>query len=223
MPNDCNNTLVIKGDAKEIKRFVEAVTVPAGEGDTHAFKRYAILQRLYPCPQELSETKSGWFANNEDGTKCDEQIALEAQQEQNISKYGHKDWYDWCTSCWGTKWGDYETDLDYEEGSNYVTAYFQSAWSPPTEAFVVIAQMFPTLTFILSYQETGCGFVGAVGYLNDFHYESFSEDISIPEIGDGEDSFEYWDIVDDAYNSAQEDCVLEVKEILRFHALSLMN
>lgn len=49
------------------------------------------------------------------------------QKASNLKRHGSEDWYDWCISNWGTKWGCYETS--YEDG-----AYtFQTAWSPPNE------------------------------------------------------------------------------------------
>lgn len=205
MPNWCSNDLYIKGDEAEIKRFMNEITLPKNE--EVPFNRYSILDKLHPCPIELAETTKGWFANNEDGTKSDKQIALENQHEKNLVKYGYATWYDWCLENWGTKWSDSETDVLYAD-SNFIEIYFQSAWSPPIEAFKYISTLFPTLTFVLGYQEQGFGFVGACAYHNGNSFESYSEEISIPEVS--EDTDEYWEIVNDAYNDEQHKCHEEV-------------
>ena len=212
MPNWCSNNLYIKGDEAEIKRFVDEVTLP--KNPEVPFTEYSIIHKLYPCPTELAETVKGFYANNEDGTKSEKQIAMELQQEKNLVKYGYETWWDWCVEKWGTKWGDHDTDVLYAD-SNFLEIYFQSAWSPPTEAFKYISTLFPTLTFVLGYQEQGCGFVGACAYRNGNSFESYSEDITIPETTQDEDSPDYWDIVTEAYNDEQHKCHTEVLEWLQ--------
>jgi len=68
--------------------------------------------------------------------------------------YGKWD-YDWCVKNWGTKWDACEVNDDGH--GNY---YFDTAWSPPTEAVLGMSKCYPTLEFHLAYEECGCDFSG---------------------------------------------------------------
>jgi hypothetical protein len=82
------------------------------------------------------------------------QIALD-----NLEKYGHKDWYDWKVSEWGTKWGAYDyTQID--RGDGMVRIDYQTAWSPATPIISKLGEMFPKLTFVNSYMDEGWGYYG---------------------------------------------------------------
>ena len=157
MPNWCNNQLVITGDYKERERFILATqtAIVDSVGDS----KYEILDRLYPCPHELEETMSGGFGKNEDGTKRPEQIELERKQAENFAKYGAKDWYDWKNTNWGTKWGDCDT-YNEDHDTDRTVFRFDSAWSPPIEGITHISTLFPTLSFVLIYEEGGMGYYG---------------------------------------------------------------
>jgi len=155
MPNWCSNTLYIRGDADKVADFVQRVKL-SPEMKEKRGQDYDILGSLYPTPEELTNTVSGFLGDE------DKQKALEAQQQENIKKYGHKDWYDWNNAKWGTKWGDCDTFL--HEGSDSVEFSFQSAWSPPIEGIAHISAMFPELRFVLSYYEDGMGYYGVTSF-----------------------------------------------------------
>jgi len=197
MPNFCDNTLHIEGADDEIQRFLDSTTI--GE------HTYEILKSLYPVPQELTDTVSGWSSNEE------EQAEREKQYARNTEKYGYKDWYDWQNANWGTKWGDCDTQL-VGRNTDYVCFTFESAWGPPSTAFVKISQDFPTLTFYLTYHEKGMGFAGCDGFRNGEHVDSYTEDISIPN-ADEDDEMD-WEALDDAYLEAMDSCEKNVREML---------
>lgn len=173
MPNWCSNRMTVRGDVEAITDFHNRVFGLDDEGK----ENYDILGRLYPIPTELKETVAGsftpegntnWKIRLENGTmtqqEYDDAVAQNAEgyakNQANLAKYGVRDWYDWCLSHWGTKWGDCHTVLN--EGSDtHLDFLFDSAWSPPIDGLNHISTMFPTLVFILQYEELGMGFVGA--------------------------------------------------------------
>jgi hypothetical protein len=88
-----------------------------------------------------------------------DQMALEAQGQANLKKYGYRDWYDFCTSVWGTKWDvDCEGQVEVSEDGLTIEASFESAWSPPVGVYrELLAQGF-TVTAL--YYEPGMCYVG---------------------------------------------------------------
>lgn len=153
MPNWCYNNMDIYGESSELQKFVEATKIVGEDGTTE----YG-LSHLFPIPQELVDTTSGWHSDP------DEQAKQTAKEEANLAKYGHKDWYDWACdpNNWGTKWGDGdfdwrsfgdETIVSPEETS--ISAYYQTAWSPADGLIRNISSQFPSLTFsVVSTEES---------------------------------------------------------------------
>lgn len=68
-------------------------------------------------------------------------------------------WYDWRVANWGTKW---EADGVHREDTSpeQVDYRFSSAWSPPVAIVEALGANFPSLSFHLSYDEPGGGFIG---------------------------------------------------------------
>ena len=100
---------------------------------------YQLLEKLYPTPEELLEGEG---------------------------------WYNWRINHWGTKWK--EDDLIVTGDPNEVddndlteiSFYFNTAWSPPIEAFDKISADYPKLLFALYYEEPGMGFCGKNAWIN---------------------------------------------------------
>ena len=148
MPNWCSNTLTISHEDKAImKRVVKG------------YNRNGLLREFIPIPKELTETISGCVGSKESY----DQRLLEEKQKLNREFFGYKDWYDFCVGEWGTKWdigcGDgYDKLLMKDMENNTLTIGFDSAWSPPTEAYQKLCDMgFSIRAF---YYESGCGFCG---------------------------------------------------------------
>jgi hypothetical protein len=115
--------------------------------------REGLLMEFLPTPQELLDTVSGSMPHGP------ERDAHKAQMALNFEKYGAKDWYDWNTANWGTKW-DFALDCVENPDPNTVTASFDSAWSPPIEAYNKLMELgFEIEAF---YYEPGMQFVGKV-------------------------------------------------------------
>ena len=139
MPNWCNNTVsVTHQDPEKLRALVAAVN----EGK---FCHYAI-----PTPQDLTETVAGSVGE-------DKRAAHEAQMKRNLELYGAKDWYDFQTSRWGTKWDvDAYDTVEFDPAG--VTFGFDSAWSPPIGVYqALVEQGFSVTAF---YYEPGMCFAG---------------------------------------------------------------
>ena len=154
MPNWCYNSIDIYGESSELQKFVEATKIVGEDGITG----YGLSQ-LFPIPQELVDTTSGWHSDP------DEQAKQTAKEEANIAKYGYKDWYDWACAPdnWGTKWGDSDFDWTNLDSENLkleptdvcISAYYQTAWSPADGLIRNISAKFPSLTFsVVSTEES---------------------------------------------------------------------
>ena len=99
-----------------------------------------LLQWIAPMPEELEDTK----APSDDGIN----------------------WYNWRVNKWGTKWdvSCHHIDLQSEEGGTYtVELSFDSAWSPPIQAFEVLQEKYPDIDYDIYYFEPGCDYVGCNG------------------------------------------------------------
>lgn len=174
MPNYCRNTMVVKGEYETVKSFLQEIKYEGEKGDDGYFD---IISTLYPCPQELTDTESS--------TRDDAPYL--AQIAGNTMKHGYPTWYEWQIAHWGTKWSDcqtviqrssiyytiqddkvvfpYENDEEKTE-TEYIRFRFDTAWSPPIKAFEYISKMYPDLTFILRYIESGMEYKGEATFKN---------------------------------------------------------
>ena len=156
MPNYCTNNLTVTGDAKEIKRFHEAITA----GELQAHEHFRILDNLFPTPKELKDTTKGYY-----GEGTEKQIKQEEMNKANLKKFGSPDWYEWNCKNYGSKWSDFDGVFG-QVSDNEINATFMSAWSPIGEGIRNVSKQFPTLDFILSYDEGGMAFCGGYAFRN---------------------------------------------------------
>lgn len=63
----------------------------------------------------------------------------------NYKEYGSINWYEWCTSNWGTKWNASDTEICDD------TISFNTAWSPPTGWLSKLAAL--KIPFTLEWEE----------------------------------------------------------------------
>ena len=90
----------------------------------------ALLNAMRPMPEELSEGEA---------------------------------WYSWRVENWGTKWDIDMQGLEFEEfsdGTAAISGWFDSAWSPPVDAFQAYSNENPDVDMELKYFEPGMSFVG---------------------------------------------------------------
>jgi hypothetical protein len=175
MPNWCYNNLTVDGTREGVNNFITAITTEV-EGEAKID-----LTAPYPCPEELQIASR--FLSADDGTDDDEETKMLRQQyAANKEKYGSANWYDWQIDNWGTKWQpDVEEYYLSNDGKN-LHMNFDSAWAPPTNLIKKLSEKFPTLQFVLSYDEGGMCFAGAEGfYAGEMVYNGYFEYDSVPE------------------------------------------
>lgn len=130
MPNWCNNSITITGPKDQIKRLWDEAQT-AHEGS------FGLLNAMVPMPQELE----GTTAPSEDGM----------------------DWYQWRVNNWGTKWDVDDTGLEFEDtedGYATISGWFDSAWSPPLEAYNTFLEANREVQLYATYEEGGMDFAG---------------------------------------------------------------
>jgi len=69
---------------------------------------------------------------------------------KNVKEYGHKNWYGWCTSNWGTKWNAYGTPDNRDKNG---TIFFQTAWSSPIKLVKILSGKLPDVEIDLIYAD----------------------------------------------------------------------
>jgi len=120
MPNWCNNFIQIRHkDPAMIERVLKG--------------KDGLFMEFFPTPEPLTETVVGYPGE-------DKQAAQAAQQAANLEQFGYKDWYDWNVANWGTKW-DIELEGIERMDDNSISAFFDSAWSPPIGAYAQLVEM----------------------------------------------------------------------------------
>jgi len=139
MPNWCQNAVVLTHKDP-------SMTSRARDG----FKEGKLLQTFIPIPRDLEDTVSGSFGDDV------EEAANQAKIVRNLSVYGYATWYDFCVDKWGTKWdvgGEGWQDIE-----NGLQLNFESAWSPPVEAYRELEEL--GFHIEAMYYEPGVGFCG---------------------------------------------------------------
>jgi hypothetical protein len=140
MPNWCNNTL-------ELAHKDPAMLIRARD----AFNRQELLQEFIPVPEPL-HIVAGCVGDP------DEQAKLEADTARNVETLGYGNWYDFCVSEWGTKWDVGAEGYEVEIENGGLTMSFDSAWSPPLEAYAKLEELgFEVRAY---YYESGMCFAG---------------------------------------------------------------
>lgn len=188
MPNWCNNEVVISGSPAQITRLLEKGR--GDEGRFFLSNIYPCPENLRKVSagseEDFYRVKHGttteweryrsyeWVAklNGGEAPTTREQViaALEKrhsdfhekadQYKRNLEEHGHATWYTWCVANWGTKW-DIEAHIaPRDENDDTGQLNFDSAWSPPVDAFVEISSQFPELRIECRYFEEGCNFIG---------------------------------------------------------------
>ena len=113
-----------------------------------------------------------------------------------------KNWRSLNIDNWGTKWevGDAETLADtiednYEEGNDYLSLWFDTAWSPNVEVSITLARKYG-VEVTHRYEEQGCELMGRVYIAEDgevlehreYDVENFSD---VMEFHDGDVPFNW--------------------------------
>lgn len=192
MPNWCYTTLTVTGPSDDITRFVNGIKE---EQEKNEDRSMSILRTYFPTPEELNVSEQFGSVPEE----------LEKVYEQNIEKFGHRSWYDWNCANWGSKWNDCNTYLqDDSEGLNEIVFSFETAWSPISEGIQRVSSLFPTLGFVLSYDEEAGFYVGAEAYLAGEQLYFDQTDPEMLDQKDDEDDDDFYQRISDARNDLRD-------------------
>lgn len=114
-----------------------------------------------------------------------EQIDREEKFLEVIKPIGEWE-YGNAVEAWGTKW-DVNTEgmefTDNGDGTAEISGFFDSAWSPPVEAFQTLSQDLDGAYLELGYFEPGMAFVGcwdSEGTDDHYTIDPGAEDMGIP-------------------------------------------
>ena len=153
MPNWCNNNISITGPNSVIDK-IEKIVKEEENTDLSSKEKGetpGLLQFMAPMPKEL------------DGTTAPSSSADKPQPMVE----GFDNWYDWRVENWGTKWElceFYGVDRQYHseqnEGESTITFGFDSAWSPPINAYEQFLRDNEDCSLKAWYYEGGCDFMG---------------------------------------------------------------
>ena len=214
MPNWSTTSFTVRGPQDEIEDFYNGVMA-----EVSPEKKMCILTTYVPCPEELNisstytyeEIPEQWAESVADGTwtkeDYDKRVAdnseLQIKQQDNLKKYGSKDWYDWQHENWGVKWGDCDTYMDspYDSGYNntwMIHGGFQTAWGTATQGWQKVSERFPKCLFEFHSDEEAGFFAGTEATENgDLVFEDYYEPTEYPEEVDWDDEdsttkFEDW-------------------------------
>ena len=130
MPNYCDNSLTIYASEETVERIRAFVRSDESEFD---------FDKVIPMPEYIYVGPLG-------------------KEEREL--YGKNNWYDWCTTNWGTKWNSDEVSF---KDNNF---FFLTAWSPASPVIAKLAEKFPEAEFWFQYEEMGMGFCGVEVYQN---------------------------------------------------------
>lgn len=122
-------------------------------------------------------------------------------EQDALNMTGYADTYQFCKANWGTKWDLMSASYSIVD-ENTITAWFDTAWTPPIEAYRAIEEL--GFSIDAQYYEGGGGFCGF--YSNGSDCEFSTEDFNdIPdEIVDTFGIEEYDDEADDSEETNQE-------------------
>lgn len=145
MPNWCHNIVSITPNSEEAKKqfsdLVKAITEDK------------FLNWIVPVPPELDSQEAHTFGG--EGPEAEARNALRAVFTE---KYGYPSGYHFRVAKWGTKW---EVDCEViEVTGEYIEFSFDSAWSPPSEAYRVLYEK--GFHINARYYEPGMSFGGII-------------------------------------------------------------
>jgi hypothetical protein len=216
MPNWCYNTVNIYGPTDEVKRLRATIATEQGG-----------WRDLMPMPEALKGTTSPtpdspdphphWANLVADGSmtqeRYDELVASNIKRYEDGQKVkeltGYTDWYEWCVSNWGTKWGDCDTQIgevtQVTPTIAHFHSYFETAWGPYDERFWEIATSNFEVAVIIWNTEESDAFYGTQAFYKGerIYDDQTNEYINLPEYDD-DDPQAYFDAKDKWYSFASE-------------------
>jgi hypothetical protein len=184
MPNWCWQFVTVKGKKEDLDSLVTAMKTKDEDGND----AYG-LNHLYPCPEELKNTPAMLWSTNES-----EQAEINRIADENVNKFGYKDWYDWANANWGTKWGACGVDCVEIDEDGELTFRFESAWAPAIGLLAKVSEQFPDLIIGFYCREEAEFFATMHVFHNGEMTHEDEVDLStMPEMGEEKPTDEEWD------------------------------
>lgn len=137
MPNDCENTLHVFGDPKDVKKAFAYMGTAKSPLD---------FNRVIPYPKEYAKKDAEFEKLGWDGFKA--KYGADAKDGYNSGGYG------WRIQNWGTKWNAY----DVTRKDNGI--HFTTAWGPCEPVISKIHEANPNVMLRYEYKEPGMCFGG---------------------------------------------------------------
>lgn len=180
MPNYVATEIRVKGDKEKLDQLVEAVS--SNDGEYRAFD----FNKIVPMPEELNissctsgewgmryiilKSDKNYFLLSDEDRNFIKQFESHSEEDikycleygkkylHNLSKYGHKTWYDWRSdpSNWNTKWNSCDSECSRID-DNEVMFTFSTAWSFCHPIVKKLSEMFPTLTIEAKWSDEDAG------------------------------------------------------------------
>ena len=135
----------------------------------------------------IDKIKALWdAAQAEDGGLLNAMVPMPVELKDTVkgSNGDAVNWYDWSVTNWGTKWDVGLEGIEYTDngdGTATISGYFDSAWSPPIEAYNRFLEANEDCSLTGSYYEMGCDFAGFYDNGDDEYLENLRDEYDLPE------------------------------------------
>ena len=135
MPNWTDNHLKIQGNEEDIARLLDDTKLGEEIYLTLAKPMPAVFKDIHEgfctIDGEKVDVWRGGTMSDELGPRGEDAVAVKDDEKSEMLKlYGTYKRSDWQYINWGTKWGDSETKVVYED-DGYIEIKFNSPWSEP--------------------------------------------------------------------------------------------
>lgn len=117
MPNHVYTAMVLNGTPEDLDALWTRLNPQPSKEDPDILT-CDLFHSLKPMPEEYNGTTADFGRT---------------KYPELLEKYGANDWYDWCVKNWGTKWGDYNTEIYRRDDHIFLT--FTTAWSCPVQFY----------------------------------------------------------------------------------------
>ena len=177
----------------------------------------------------IDKIKALWDATQaEDGGLLNAMVPMPVELKDTVkgSNGDAVNWYDWSVTNWGTKWDVGLEGIEYTDngdGTATISGYFDSAWSPPIEAYNRFLEANEDCSLTGSYYEMGCDFAGFYDNGDDEYLENLRDEYDLPEDEQSDlfkrldeeyalsEQYDEWDLSEqfDQYDDDDEDEVVD--------------
>lgn len=146
MPTWCSQFVEVRGEEKEIKRMINSFRVDKTTRGKYEEESGWDINQLFPVPDELAETPHASIIP--EGSQDEKDLWLKNKQEENLAKFGARDWYEWQIKNYGTKWGASCIQIDEEALTNCSDSFsfkFESPWCTCPGLMAKVSSLFPSV------------------------------------------------------------------------------